>query len=325
MSESSNLAEVMTAETQNEAATPEVVKPSLKSVKSKKSAPVKKAKTAKPKSEAKEIFESEKSQSETLSEKTAEQAKDEVKAPSSDNAKNKKPSQLKKNTSTRRNRPTRQEMIERQANPTSKFAGRQKTMMLGFEYRSDILHEYLQLNQSTMLSAYERMAALLRMVANDKTCHQHVTLWITQNVTICDRQVKELQAQREAIIADTGADDLEMNINIPDDYKTTFEASHPIAHKMLAVLRLVDNELNESEVLYLAGVIDDESYNKLRSQATTVVRGSVDRIYKATTPGVRAGGRYAPQQLAQWLRDGNKLMFADLPLQYEHLATEVLQ
>jgi hypothetical protein len=230
-----------------------------------------------------------------------------------------KPSPAKKSNVQSRKRPSRREVIERQANPKSKFAGQQKTILLGFEYRSDILHEYLQMNQATMLSAYERLAALLRMVSNDKPSIDHVTAWINQNVTICSEQVKELQAQREAIIADSGFEDINLIINVPDNYKTTFEASHPIAHKMLAILRLVDNELNKSEELFLAGIIEDESYGKFRNQSTTVIRGSVDRIFKATSPGIRNGGRFAPEQLARWIRDGNKLLFADLPQQFEHL------
>ena len=218
-------------------------------------------------------------------------------------------------------RPSKQEIIERQANPTTIFAGKQKTINLELVYGSDILHEYLQLNQSTMLSAYERIAGLMRMVSNDKASYKHVSAWVNQNVQICQEQVKELQAQREAIAEDLGADDLESSINIPDGYHTKFEASHPISHKMLFILRLVDKELNESESLFLGGLIDDEAYNKLRTQATTVIRGSVDRIFKATTPGVRNGGRYSPQELAGWIRQGNQLMFADLPQRFEYIVS----
>jgi hypothetical protein len=216
-------------------------------------------------------------------------------------------------------RPSKQEMIERQANPTTILAGKQKTINLDLVYASDIIHEYLQLNQSTMLSAYERIAGLLRMVSNDKVAYKHVSTWVNQNVQICQEQVKELQAQREAIAEDLGIDDLEISINTPDGYHTKFEASHPISHKMLFILRLVDKELNESESLFLGGLIDDEAYGKLRTQATTVIRGSVDRIFKATTPGVRNNGRYSPQELAGWIRQGNQLLFSDLPQRFEYI------
>jgi len=227
--------------------------------------------------------------------------------------------QAKKAKRPARTRPTKQEIIERQSNPTTIFAGKQKTLNLELVYGSDILHEYLQMNQSTMLSAYERIAGLMRMVSNDKTAYRHVSTWVNHNVQICQEQVKELQAQREAIVEDLGADDMQISINVPDDYHTTFEASHPIAHKMLAILLLVDNELNQSEELFLGGLIDDEAYGKLRNQATTIVRGSVDRIFKATTPGMRNNGRYSPQELAAWIRQGNQLMFADLPQRFEHI------
>lgn len=313
MTESSNLAEQMTTETiEHQVEVPKQQSAKLKSVK-----------PAVTKSVDEVLPEKQESSIDKPAEPVIKVSPKNEKVPAKTKGEVPAKKQAKPTTkSPARKRPSRREVIERQANPKSKFAGQQKTMLLDFDYRSDILHEYLQMNQSTMLSAYERLAALLRMVANESTSFSHVSEWITQNVKICSEQIKELQAQREAIIADTGSEDVSLHVNVPDSYKTTFEPSHPIAHKMLAILRLVDNELNESEMLYLAGILDDSSYIKLRNQSTTIIRGSVDRIYKATSPGVRNGGRYSPQTLAQWIREGNKLMFADLPLQHEHLVKD---
>ena len=219
-------------------------------------------------------------------------------------------------------RPSRAEIIKQQANPVTRLSGRQKTLSLKLDYTSDIIHEYLQLNQSKMLDAYERIAALLRMVSSTPDLFQHVNDWVTKNGEIAQAQLSELATQRQGIAEKVGETEAP-SINIPDSYKTTFEASHPIAHTMIAMLRMVDAELSECETLYLSGAIDDVQYKQLFNQATSVIRGSVDRIFKATLPGKRKGdGRYNPAQLAAWLREGNKMLFTDIPHHLAHIVKD---
>ncbi len=235
-------------------------------------------------------------------------------------------SQIDKSTHRRKNQnrriKTQQEKIEEQSNPVTRLAGHQKTIRVPLTYTSDIIHHYLQLNQSTMLSAYERLAALLRMVSRDKPLSEHVSQWISKNAEICSVQLKELQEQRQSL--EENLEDVELpEIIIPDSYKTVFEASHPIVHKMITLARAVDIELSACENLYHSGQLDDYEYTRLKEQATSIIRGSVDRIYKATKPGVRNGGRFSPKELAQWIREGNKLMFVDIPMQFQHITEDV--
>lgn len=222
-----------------------------------------------------------------------------------------------KNNKPKRKRITRDEQIKRQANPKSRLVGQQKTMRLKLTYQSDILHEYLLLNQSTMLAAYERLAALLRMCSGSREHVTHITDWINKNVKISQSQIEELVAQREVLLKDADDYDLSVDLIIPDTYHTEFVASHPVATKMVAVARMVDQELNQTELLFFSGIINDTEYASLRQQATSIIRSNVDRIYKATNPGVRNGGRYTPQELMNWLNKGNKLVFSDLPQKYQ--------
>jgi hypothetical protein len=233
-------------------------------------------------------------------------------------AEQKKPTQAVKPKKQTARRPTLAERVEQQANPTTRLAGQQKTIVLPLNYLTDIMHEYLRMNQSTMLSAYERLAALLRMLSRDKELLAHANEWIAKNTEIAQQQISELQAQRAAIEDQIGDIDVPQ-INTPETYKTTFEASHPVANKMLAIAKAVDAELVACERLYFAGAVDDSEYAKLRDQATTIIRGSVDRIYKATKPGNREGGRFNPAELARWIREGNRMMFEDIPQAYQHI------
>lgn len=221
-------------------------------------------------------------------------------------------------------RPSREEIIRQQANPSTRLVGRQKTLKLPLQYKSNIMHEYIQMNQSKMLDAYERLAALLRLVSTAPDLHAHVKYWIGKNVEIADAQLTELATQRQLILEQVG-DIAVPQIVVPESYKTEFEASHPIANTMVATLQKVDAELDECEKLYLSNLIDDLEYRQLFNQATGVIRGMVDRIFKATTPGKRQdGGRFNPAQLAAWLREGNKMIFADIPQNQAHLVQEML-
>lgn len=233
------------------------------------------------------------------------------------------PSVQPKSAKPKRRRISRDDQIKRQANPQSRLVGQQKTMRLKLTYQSDILHEYLLLNQSTMLAAYERLAALLRMCSTSKEHIAHITDWINKNVKISQQQLEELVSQREALLNDADDYDLSVELIVPDTYHTEFVASHPVATKMVALARMVDQELNQTELLFFAGIINDTEYASLRQQATSIIRSNIDRIYKATNPGVRKGGRYTPQELMNWLNQGNKLVFSDLPQKYQELQSEV--
>lgn len=216
-------------------------------------------------------------------------------------------------------RPTRKELIEQNANPVTRLAGSQKTFKVSVQFHSDILFGFMQTKQATMLAAYERLAALKRMLGRDPQLMQQVDNWMATNKEIVVAQIAELTKQREAIV--DGKLMTELQINVPDTYETTFEASHPVVHKMIEIIEMVDEQLNQSEQVFFAGLMDDISYSKLRNDAIVIIRGSVDRIFKVTSPGNRSGGRFNAKNLADWMREGNKLAFTDFP----QIASEIIQ
>jgi len=209
----------------------------------------------------------------------------------------------------KRTKPSRAELVKRNANPESRLKGVQKTITLTLRYTSDIMHYYLETNQATMLAAYERLAGLKRMLSRDTDLLVHVDEWVKSNIQVCELQLAEIAATRDAIQNEYEIPEL----NVPESYQTTFVASHPIANKMITIAERVDEEIAEVESLFFAGAIDDAQYANLRNQAMTIIRGSVDRIYKATSPGSRKNGRFTPQELARWIREGNRMALPDLP------------
>ena len=201
---------------------------------------------------------------------------------------------------------------EAQLNPTTRLVDKVITMKLPVSYQSTILHEYLTYSQGTMLAMFERLGGLLRMLSKDSRLTESVQLWQKLNLQICEKQLSDITKRREVLVLGM---DIELpEINTPEAYKVDFIASHPIAHQMVKLIKAVNVELRENEALYMAGIVDDTDYESIKAQAVTVLSGVIDRIAKATYPGKREGGGYNPAQLAKYIRDGNKLEFADVPL-----------
>jgi hypothetical protein len=212
---------------------------------------------------------------------------------------------------------------EAQLNPTTRLVDKVVTMKLPVSYESTILHEYLTYSQGTMLAMFERLGGLLRMLSKDAKLTESVRVWQTLNLDICKKQLSEITTRREMLVMGM---DIELpEINTPDSYKVDFIASHPIAHDMVKLIKSVNDELRENEALYMGGVIDDSDYESLKAQAVKVLSGVVDRIAKATFPGKRDGGGYSPELLAKYIRNGNRLEFADVPANVRDIISEYAQ
>lgn len=216
----------------------------------------------------------------------------------------------------KRARPTRRELIEQNLNPTTRLAGSQKTFNVKVSYSSDMMRGYMETNQLHMFNAYERLAGLKRMLSRDIELSRDVDLWIEANSEILRIQLAELKEQTSKLTEGLLLEELEVN---SPEYTTTFEAAHPIIHKMVRLVQHVDEALNHCESIYMQGLMDDTQLNNLRLKAIGAIRSSVDRIYKVTTPGSRTGGKYNPRDLAEWLRQGNRLIFTDTPLIAAHV------
>ncbi len=208
-------------------------------------------------------------------------------------------------------RPSRKDVIAQNANPTTRLSGVQKTITIPVSFNSDILFQYMELKQGPMLAGYERLAALKRMLGRDPKLMKEVDQWIETNKNIVVAQMAELESQRSALVKGKIFDDVQ--VNIPTSYATKFEASHPVVHKMVEIIMLIDEQLNLNEQVYFAGQMDDIQYSEMRNQALVAIRGSVDRIYKVTQAGTRSGGRYSAKELMEWMRQGNRLAFTDYP------------
>lgn len=219
-------------------------------------------------------------------------------------------------TKQKRARPSRKELIEQNQNPTTRLAGSQKTITVKVSYTSDMMRGYMETNQLQMFNAYERLAGLKRMLSRDAELSRDVDSWIEANTEILRVQLAELKEQTNKLTEGLLLEELEVNA---PEHTTTFEAAHPIIHKMVKLVQHVDETLNHCESIYMQGLMDDTQLNNLRLKAIGAIRSSVDRIYKVTTPGTRSGGKYNPRDLAEWLRQGNRLAFTDTPLIAAHV------
>ncbi|MDC8832854.1 hypothetical protein [Alteromonas gilva] len=195
------------------------------------------------------------------------------------------------------------------------------TMTLKVPCDSAILHSYMERVQPLTLAMFERLGSLKRMLVKDRPLTEMVTKWQSTNMQIAYEQLEEIRIRRETVVL-TGAPDVPQ-INVPESYGFTFEASHPIVHDMVNLVKAINHELKENEALYFAGVIDDVYFERLKTQTVYTLSGVTDRIAKATSPGKRKeGGKYAPELLVKHIRGGYRLDFADVPSSFLALVEE---
>lgn len=218
-----------------------------------------------------------------------------------------------KNTRKRRARRTQKPVIE---NAITFHSGGMKTIELTLNFKSDMMNQYLMGNTRQILMAFERLAQIFRLTSDTPSAYQVVKEWQASNIEICEKQLEALAAQREIIEKKLEVEAEEPKT--PESYKVKFEFSHPVGRQIYDLMKSVDEELDAIEYIFLAGAIDDIEYRAAKMQAMSILRGCIDRIYKATSPGKREGGQFDTKYFAQLLREGHEMgKGVDKPLEFQ--------
>jgi len=216
----------------------------------------------------------------------------------------------------KRQQPKRKTVATRPDNARTLLAGRQKTMEFDIAYKSDLMNRFLTDNGRRLLNTFERLAAIYRMAASDKSAYNKIKDWHQDiNLAIAATQLDALEEQRQQKIIDN-----ELNIpdiNTPSNYKVLFEVSHPVTHTIINLVRAVDAELTEIEAIFLGGGIDDLEYRDAQRQALSILNGVIDRILKVTSPGRREGGAFSKELYMRFLKDPkfDLAELTDMPLE----------
>jgi len=218
-----------------------------------------------------------------------------------------------------KSKPKAQKNTNRVADGITIKSGQRKTFQLTLDFKSDMMNEYLVESTRNIIIAIERLAELFRFTMDTPDVYSKVKEWSDSSMNISRAQLEALIAQREEIQSKQEVELVEYIA--PTDFSVKFEFSHSIGRKFYNLMRSVDDELNSIEAMYLSGVIDDLEYASAKRQALSILRGYIDRIYKATSPGKRTvNGKisFKARAFVEMLKKGHKIdEGVDKPLEFQ--------
>lgn len=194
-------------------------------------------------------------------------------------------------------------------------------MTLTAPCESAILHEYMEQYQGLMTSMFERIGGLRQLVRRDTALLDMISLWHKTSLGITQKQLEAIRQRRETLELQIGDGVTLPDINVPEDWKLSFVVTHPIAHDLVKLVKDINEEIKANEALFYAGLINEEAIERINNETVFLLSGVTDRIAKATRPGKRkAKGEdrmiYSAIGLAEHIRKGFRLDFADIPLEY---------
>ena len=201
------------------------------------------------------------------------------------------------------------------------YKSRVINMTLTAPCESAILHEYMVQYQGLMTSMFERIGGLRQLVRRDTALLDMISLWHKTSLGITQKQLEAIRQRRETLELQIGDGVTLPDINVPEDWKLSFVVTHPIAHDLVKLVKDINEEIKANEALFYAGLINEEAIERINNETVFLLSGVTDRIAKATRPGKRkAKGEdrmiYSAVGLAEHIRKGFRLDFADIPLEY---------
>ena len=181
-----------------------------------------------------------------------------------------------------------------------------KTIMQEVQFDSHFCLEYLNNEGDKVIDAFHRLGLIVMLTTTDKKIHSRVVEWRDKLKGLLDKDVASLSEEKNNLLSKNESLKLP-EVSTPDSYSYVFNIQHPIIWTLIDVLKNIDLELSETENLWLAGVISDEEKTRLSSKARNILRIHSSKIFKATSPGKRSGGRFNVGQFLNLLRGGLEL------------------
>lgn len=181
-----------------------------------------------------------------------------------------------------------------------------KTIEKTVHFDSHFCIEYLNNEGAKLEDSFHRLGLIVMLTSTDKKICSKVLEWKNKLKNILDDEVSSLSKMKQ-IVLDKNESLKLPEVSTPDSYSYTFSIQHPIAWGMIDTLKTIDLEVAEIENLWLAGVVSDEEKSSFSSKARNILRVHSSKIFKATSPGKRNGGRFNVGQFLTLLRGGLEL------------------
>ncbi|MCE2571774.1 hypothetical protein [Motilimonas eburnea] len=194
---------------------------------------------------------------------------------------------------------------KRQSRNTKPRVVRHKLMRIEMPFTSEMLYAFI--DRSTTLgiranpeAAFRRLGVIHHMIIRDKVVKPIVEEWFNQVISDAATSLQEIEAQNAMFgqIPDSG-----YQITVPESFRLTVEANHPIYLQLANLLHIADKQASFAEDLWYQGVMTDEQKEHCRTQIEHVFSRISSRVAAATNITGRNGGSYSPQEFVKAVRE----------------------
>ena len=181
------------------------------------------------------------------------------------------------------------------------FVQTRKSLPYTLRVQSNALLGYMTRHGGAAAGAFQRVAGLIQLTANDDVVRKRLDQWFEGITEIAVERATALSAQQEKF-----SEDIVVGVarpKIPENYKYTVEITHPVFWKFIGLVEMIDGVMAEMEFLWLAGQLEDVHLKNATGQAVNTIRTLVNRIYYVTNASRnRKGGLYSPESYKELMK-----------------------
>lgn len=183
----------------------------------------------------------------------------------------------------------------------NEFVQTRKALPYVVKIQSDAMLRYLSRNGGAAAGAFQRVAGLIQLTANDNEVRSRLDSWFESVMNVATERANALSHQQEKY-----SESMVVKMSrpvIPENYKYEIEITHPIFWQFIGLVEMVDSVLAEVEFLWLAGQLEDVHLENAAGQAVNTIKDMVNRIYYVTNASRnRKGGLYSPQAYKELMK-----------------------
>lgn len=174
------------------------------------------------------------------------------------------------------------------------FVQTRKSVPYTIQTQSNTMLDYMTRNGGAAAGAFQRVAGLIQLTTNDALVRPRLDKWFENVVSNAVVRADSLTEQQEKY-----SEGLVFNVpkpKVPENYKYTFEITHPIFWQLIGLIEKIDNVMAEIEFYWLSGQLEDVHLENAAGQAVNTIKTMVNRIYYVTNASRgRKGGLYSKE------------------------------
>lgn len=168
----------------------------------------------------------------------------------------------------------------------AKFIQRRRNIPVEVICKSEPMYHYLGDSKGGILvGAIQRIATMYNATEDNPEHRQVVESIFDNQIAQLEQDAKDYKRETD-IIRRTYRKDRKLfeehEISIPKNHMHIIGITHPIFHRVINVVHSLDNNMSALEILWLMGVLDEQSYKNAKMKLSSILSLFTNNVYKVT-------------------------------------------